>query len=99
MKTISTISRRDLLKGLGSVGIVLATGRSAWPAIGTGPISFLDVAGAAGITFRHDNAASSEKTLGIMFVIACIGVPVVIAYTISIYWIFRGKVKLDRVSY
>jgi cytochrome bd ubiquinol oxidase subunit II len=45
------------------------------------------------------NAASSEKTLGIMFVIACIGVPVVIAYTISIYWIFRGKVKLDRVSY
>jgi len=45
------------------------------------------------------NAASSQKTLGIMFVIACIGVPVVIAYTISIYWIFRGKVKLDRASY
>ncbi len=34
-----------------------------------------------------------------MLVIACIGVPVVIAYTISIYWIFRGKVKLDRMSY
>lgn len=45
------------------------------------------------------NAASSVKTLGIMFVIACIGVPVVIAYTVSIYWIFRGKVKLDRMSY
>jgi cytochrome d ubiquinol oxidase subunit II len=28
-----------------------------------------------------------------------IGVPVVIAYTVSIYWIFRGKVKLDRMSY
>jgi len=45
------------------------------------------------------NAASSSKTLGIMLVIAGIGVPVVIAYTISIYWIFRGKVKLDRMSY
>ena len=45
------------------------------------------------------NAASSPKTLGIMLIIACIGVPVVIAYTISIYWLFRGKVKLDRVSY
>ncbi|HTY88283.1 MAG TPA: cytochrome d ubiquinol oxidase subunit II [Candidatus Acidoferrum sp.] len=45
------------------------------------------------------NAASSPKTLGIMLIIACIGVPVVIAYTFSIYWIFRGKVKLDRMSY
>lgn len=45
------------------------------------------------------NAASTPKTLGIMLVIAGIGVPAVIAYTVSIYWIFRGKVKLDRVSY
>ena len=45
------------------------------------------------------NAASSPKTLNIMLVIACIGVPVVIAYTASIYWIFRGKVKVDRMSY
>jgi cytochrome d ubiquinol oxidase subunit II len=45
------------------------------------------------------NAASSPKTLGIMLIIAGIGVPVVIAYTVCIYWIFRGKVKLDRMSY
>jgi cytochrome d ubiquinol oxidase subunit II len=45
------------------------------------------------------NAASSQKTLGIMLTIALIGVPVVLAYTGSIYWIFRGKVKLDRMSY
>lgn len=45
------------------------------------------------------NAASSQKTLGIMLTIAMIGVPVVLAYTVSIYWIFRGKVKLDRMSY
>jgi cytochrome d ubiquinol oxidase subunit II len=45
------------------------------------------------------NAASSPKTLKIMLIIAASGVPVVIAYTTSIYWIFRGKVKLDRMSY
>ncbi len=45
------------------------------------------------------NAASSQRTLGIMLTIALIGVPVVLAYTVSIYWIFRGKVKLDRMSY
>ena len=45
------------------------------------------------------NAASSPKTLGIMLTIAAIGVPAVLAYTTSIYWIFRGKVRLDRMSY
>jgi cytochrome d ubiquinol oxidase subunit II len=45
------------------------------------------------------NAASSQRTLGIMLTIALIGVPIVLAYTVSIYWIFRGKVKLDRMSY
>jgi cytochrome d ubiquinol oxidase subunit II len=45
------------------------------------------------------SAASSQKTLGIMLTIALVGVPIVLAYTVSIYWIFRGKVKLDRMSY
>jgi cytochrome d ubiquinol oxidase subunit II len=45
------------------------------------------------------NAASSPKTLTIMLIIAGIGVPLVLAYTASIYWVFRGKVKLDQVSY
>ena len=45
------------------------------------------------------NAASSDKTLTIMLIIALIGIPFVFAYTISIYWIFRGKVKLDEMSY
>ncbi|HEY4952813.1 MAG TPA: cytochrome d ubiquinol oxidase subunit II [Verrucomicrobiae bacterium] len=45
------------------------------------------------------NSASSPKTLGIMLIIAAIGVPIVIAYTVCIYWIFRGKVKIDRMSY
>jgi cytochrome d ubiquinol oxidase subunit II len=45
------------------------------------------------------NAASSPKTLTIMLIIALIGVPIVVAYTGSIYYIFRGKVKLDTMSY
>ncbi len=45
------------------------------------------------------SAASSQETLRIMLVIAIIGVPLVLAYTASIYWVFRGKVRLDRFSY
>ncbi len=45
------------------------------------------------------NAASSAKTLRIMLIIAACGLPLVLAYTTSIYWIFRGKVKLDEHSY
>jgi cytochrome d ubiquinol oxidase subunit II len=45
------------------------------------------------------NASSSARTLKIMLIMAIIGVPFVLAYTASIYWIFRGKVKLDSMSY
>jgi cytochrome d ubiquinol oxidase subunit II len=45
------------------------------------------------------NAASSSKTLGIMTIIALIGMPFVLAYTAAIYWTFRGKVKLTEHSY
>ncbi len=45
------------------------------------------------------NGASTQKTLRIMFIIALIGIPIVLAYTISIYYIFRGKVKLTQDSY
>lgn len=45
------------------------------------------------------NAASSPKTLGIMLTIALLGMPFVLAYTICIYWIFRGKVRITEMSY
>jgi cytochrome bd ubiquinol oxidase subunit II len=38
------------------------------------------------------NAASSRKTLGIMLIVAVIGMPFVLTYTTIIYWVFRGKV-------
>jgi cytochrome d ubiquinol oxidase subunit II len=45
------------------------------------------------------NAASSEKSLGIMLTFAAIGTPLVISYTVFVFWTFRGKVKLDETSY
>jgi cytochrome d ubiquinol oxidase subunit II len=45
------------------------------------------------------NGASTQKTLKIMLIIAIIGVPIVLAYTASVYYIFRGKVRLNADSY
>ena len=45
------------------------------------------------------NASSTPMTLMVMLVIALLGMPVVIAYTVFIYRVFRGKVVLDDHSY
>ena len=45
------------------------------------------------------NAASTPMTLHIMTIIAAIGVPIVLTYTVTIYYIFRGKVKIGKDSY
>jgi len=45
------------------------------------------------------NAAASEKSLGIMLLIAAIGAPLVLIYTGFVYYTFRGKVQLDETSY
>lgn len=45
------------------------------------------------------NSSSSELTLKTMLVLALIGMPLVIGYTIFIYRVFRGKVELDEHSY
>jgi len=45
------------------------------------------------------NAASSARTLSTMLYVAVGGMPFVIGYTSIIYWVFRGKVRLDATSY
>ena len=45
------------------------------------------------------NAASSQKTLQVMSVIALIGMPLVLTYSVIVYRIFRGKVKIGPTSY
>ncbi len=44
-------------------------------------------------------AASSNRTLGIMLLIACIGMPLVLTYTAIIYWTFRRRVEIGPLSY
>lgn len=45
------------------------------------------------------NAASSEKSLGIMLLFVVIGTPLIMGYTFFVYKTFWGKVKLDETSY
>lgn len=54
---------------------------------------------AGGTSLDIWSGASSATTLKIMLIIALIGMPLVLAYTVGIYWIFRGKVKLEQHSY
>jgi cytochrome d ubiquinol oxidase subunit II len=45
------------------------------------------------------NASSSHKSLSILLLFVAIGIPFVLSYTFAVYWIFRGKVRLDSTSY
>jgi cytochrome bd ubiquinol oxidase subunit II len=45
------------------------------------------------------NSASSEATLKLMAGVALLGMPMVVSYTVLVYWTFRGKVKLGEFSY
>ena len=45
------------------------------------------------------NSASTAKTLEFMLYVALIGVPLVLTYTVTIYYVFRGKVVLSEESY
>ncbi|MFW5756141.1 MAG: cytochrome d ubiquinol oxidase subunit II [Tangfeifania sp.] len=62
------------------------------------PVIILNNANAETSMTIYD-AASSDKSLGIMLTITAIGLPLVIAYTIFVYRTFWGKVKLDEMSY
>ena len=45
------------------------------------------------------NASSTALTLETMLIIALIGVPIVLVYTIFVYRVFKGKVIIDSNSY
>lgn len=73
--------------------LVFLVGMALYPNLVTSSIE----PAARSITIYQD--ASSMKTLQIMLIIALVGMPCVISYTVAIYWVFRGKVKLDSHSY
>ncbi len=45
------------------------------------------------------NSSSSELTLKVMLIIAVIGMPIVIGYTIYLFKVFKGKVKAEDKAY
>jgi cytochrome bd ubiquinol oxidase subunit II len=45
------------------------------------------------------NAASSARTMRILLLMALIGTPLVGVYTSFVFWTFKGKVRLDEMSY
>ena len=45
------------------------------------------------------NGSSTRGSLVVMTYIAILGVPLVLAYSAAIYWVFRGKVQLNEHSY
>jgi cytochrome bd ubiquinol oxidase subunit II len=67
--------------------------------IGTYPNAVRAINNPSELSLTIYNSSSSEKTLEILLLIALIGVPLVVTYTIVVYRIFRGKVRLDPTSY
>ena len=67
--------------------------------IGTYPNAVRAINDPENLSLTIYNAAASPLTLKILLLMAGIGVPLVISYTIAIYWIFHGKVKIDSTSY
>ncbi|HKV78434.1 MAG TPA: CRTAC1 family protein [Candidatus Sulfotelmatobacter sp.] len=57
------ISRRELLKQMGYCSLALAGLPRVFSPENRSPVTFVDVSARAGITFRHDNASSTEKYL------------------------------------
>jgi cytochrome bd ubiquinol oxidase subunit II len=50
-------------------------------------------------TLTVHNASSSSKSLQVQLLFAAIGVPLAALYTGFVFWTFKGKVKLDEMSY
>lgn len=45
------------------------------------------------------NSSSSELTLKVMLIIALVGMPIVVVYTIYLYKVFKGKVTVEEEAY
>lgn len=91
------------LAGLAILFAGLARRSHGWPHLGATLIFLSGYAGlAAGffpyivpyaVTFRQ--AASAENALGFMLVGTSVILPVILGYTVWVYWLFRGKVTHD----
>jgi cytochrome d ubiquinol oxidase subunit II len=73
------------------MGVILTAGFSMFPFVmpsSTNPVSSLTLW----------DAVSSEKTLGIMFVVTIIFLPLILAYTAWVFKVLRGKVTVQSIK-
>ena len=74
-----------ILSSLSFLGLWGITGAVHFP-------NLVTAAGDTGLSITIYNASSSALTLKVMLIIALIGMPLVIGYTIYLYKVFKGKV-------
>ncbi|CAG9001225.1 MAG: Cytochrome bd-I ubiquinol oxidase subunit 2 [Candidatus Celerinatantimonas neptuna] len=80
-----------LFSSLGIAGIILTAGGSMFPFLMpsiTNP----------GMSLTMWDATSSHETMMIMFVVACIFVPIILAYTLWNYWVMRGRLDTKHIE-
>lgn len=71
------------------VALVGLLGLGLWP-------NLVTAANDPGYSLTAYRAASSVGTLRTMLVIAGIGMPFVLVYTVAVYWTFRGRVNVEE---
>jgi cytochrome d ubiquinol oxidase subunit II len=73
-------------------GLLASAGLSLYPTI-------VPALNDPALSLTISNSSSSQNTLTAMLVIALVGMPIVLGYTVFIYRTFKGKVQLDEQSY
>lgn len=84
--------RAFLASAVGIAGLMGATGATLFP-------DLVPAVDDVSRSLTISSASSSQNTLTAMLVIALVGMPLVIGYTVFIYRAFRGKVALDEGGY
>jgi cytochrome d ubiquinol oxidase subunit II len=82
---------------LSSAAILVTTAAIFWQLFPNVMVSSIDPS----LNLTIYNAASSQYTLKVMAIVAAIMVPIVLAYTIWSYWVFRKRVttKVEELKY
>ena len=89
--------RRDVAAFVASSASIVAVFGIA--AVGNYPVIVPARGSPAATALTVSGASSSHLTLTVMLVVAAIGMPIVLAYTVLIYRIFRGRAPADGNEY
>ncbi|MBJ7550023.1 cytochrome d ubiquinol oxidase subunit II [Marinomonas ostreistagni] len=80
-----------LLSSLGIAGIIMTAGGSMFPFL-------MPSSSFPSMSLTMWDATSSETTMMIMFVVACIFVPIVLSYTVWSYFVMFGRLSKEHIA-